>query len=460
MDAQRFLRDFFLAGVIVLAAALSTVGLTGPAGLVVATTSAVVFFIYISRLFRENMFFAACCMPVVFNYVWFVVSFVLFEFGAYTPELRMTGFNTGGTARLVFFLAIFLSFARLGFRLPATSKFRWYQCEVALHRLFYIFGSVAGTLVLIYLVYGTAFSNSVDRIQYRTIVVPKVYSQLITILVFLSFFLGLMRRARLERKCAVYAIDALFFLSLVLLALGGEKFSMLFTSISLYTAPQFFGIRLFFKPEKFFKFALLGAAALLGIVMLTVNQYIGIAGDGVWDVVGSLMIDRISQQGQLNFYFDKVVFVDHTTYGDLLTFIDKELLGGGSSYNGIQLLMNVAAPSDLFGIYAEAGVTFGDGFPAILFYYFGWSSTLFMAFFGYLYGVITSFCIRVSMQGRVAAGLILFYVLYNISLSAFLNGELRLLLDVTSSKLLALSLFAFVVVIHWIKRLRSSSRIN
>lgn len=455
-------RELCIAGIVALLAMMSSLALGKSETLAISCLSAAVFTFWIGSLTFREPFFAACCMPVLFNYFWFVASFLLFEFGAYTPELRMSGAVTGGTARLSFFLYVFIVFARWVFHLFEMPKLDWESNRKRLSDVLPLTLSLLVAVILIYVVYGTAISNSVDRIQYRTNVAPKAYSQIITILVFLSFFLGLVRRKRADLSRNTLLVDLVYVTMLVLLALGGEKFSLLFTSISLYVAPQFYDRKLKIRRIQVFRyfiFAILGVVAVLGLV---VNQYMGIVGGGVWDIIGQLLLDRISQQAQLNFYFDKLTFVEHVTHGGVFDFVANEIFGvKASDYRGIQLLMNAASPADLFAIYADAGVTFGDGFPGILFYYFGWTSVFILILCGSVYGLLTSLCLRVSLAGHTITGLILFYIFYNIALSAFLNGELQLLLDVTASKIIAIGVLLAIAAVRLpldiIRRTRSAA---
>jgi hypothetical protein len=435
----------FLIGALILLMAISTSILAGQWRFFASILSCALLIVYVGGIYRRDSFFGLLSMPVLFNYIWFSVSFILFELGAYTPELRMGGHITGGTARLVLFLYLFILFSRIGFDFAKGAVKEKPLGQRSITLLLSICAVVVLSIMATYLVYGTAFSNAVDRIQFRSTIAPKAFSQLVTILVFVSFFLGLFRRTLgAERRLPVLLVDALFVFNMVLLALGGEKFSLLFTSVSLYLAPQFWGRRLTLSWGRGVKYFLLGLLALGAIVLLAINQYMEIAGGQVWDVIGNLFLDRIAQQAQLNFYFDKLAFIDGVTHGNLWTFVERELLGLDGDYRGIQLLMNAASPSDLFAIYADAGVTFGDGFPGILLYYFRWETGLLMALFGMIYGVLTGLCARVALEGRVITGLVLFYLFYNISLSAFLNGELHLLLDMTASKIVALVLLLMI----------------
>jgi hypothetical protein len=451
LDVARLTGSFFIGSAISLSAIASVILARSDWMFITTSFSVVLFVVYLANLAKRNLFFAACCMPVLFNYLWFVISFVLFELGAYTPELRMTGHATGGTARLVLFLYIFVVGAEAAFNHIRFPNINSEHFEKRLSAVLPAGALVALAIVLIYAGYGTAFSNSVDRIQYRATVAPKVFSQIVTVLVFLSFFLGLLRRVKADRNKPVRMIDALFVGNLILLALGGEKFSLLFTSISLYIAPLFYMRKVIFNFRMLSKYFLIGLVVLAVIISLAVNQYMGLVGGNVWDIIGQLLIDRVAQQAQLNFFFDNMVFVDGVARGNLFSFVENEILALASSgnYRGIQFLMNAAAPSDLFGIYAEAGVTFGDGFPGILFYYFSWYTVFAMAVFGIVYGLFTALCLREALQGRLVSGLVLFYMFYNIFLSAFLNGELYLLLEMTPSKIIAALILLFALAIRW-----------
>lgn len=446
---QHSYKELLVGGILMLLAVAPLLTTNPGATLLISSLSLIVFTFWLGNAAWKEPFFAVCCMPVLFNYLWFVVSFVLFEYGAYTPELRMTGTVTGGTARLGFFLYLFVFCARLAFRsikMPTLDLGKFdKRLKIAMPLTLCMLLSV----LAIYVVYGTAISNSVDRIQYRSNVAPKFYSQIITVLVFLSFFVGLVRRRRQELGRGTRFVDATFVLSLIVLALGGEKFSLLFTSISLYIAPQFYGRKLEVTGGKFIRYMFVGLIGVGAVVGLVVNQYMGIVGGGVWDIIAQLLLDRISQQAQLNFYFDNLAFVQHITHGDIFDFIANEILGVASSdYRGIQLLMNAASPADLFAIYSEAGVTFGDGFPGILFYYFGWSSIVLIVLCGFVYGLLTRLCVKFSMEGRIVTGLVLFYIFYNICLSAFMNGELHLLLEVTLSKAIAIGILLMITAVR------------
>jgi len=422
--------------------------------LYLSLASLLIFFIYIINLAKNSIFFVMCCLPIVFTYCWFVLSFILLEFGAYTPELRITGEVTGGTARLAFFLFIFIESARFSFdKINFSEKSYKRERSNKLSFVLLLCILVQVSILAIYLIYGSALSNSIDRIQYRLTVAPKIFFQLVTVLVYISFFLGLERQAT-DRKSFRIFIDILFFINLALLAFGGEKFSLLFTTISLYIIPRFKNNVFIFKWSNIFKYITIVFFALLGILLLTINQYTQINDSAnLLELATGLLLDRIAQQAQLNYFFDKLIFVDYVPTRSFLNFLVKEIFGLDDGFNskGIQLLMNSATPSDLFALYSSTGVTFGDGFPAILYYYLGWYSIFFLAVFGVVFGASTALCFRVSMTGHVISGLILFYLIYNISLSAFLNGELFLILDFSVSKTISIICLLIAYLIYQLK---------
>lgn len=418
-------------------------------GVYMSSFAALIFGIYyINKLLRNPAFFIFL-FPVSSCYAWFVASSLMLEFGAYTPELQMSGSAIGATARLSLTTLLFISPAiKFFYRISKTSSDvqngfpRRYREKICLVTFFYFITSIS--VLLIYIKYGTAFSNSVDRIQYRQQIAPPIYSQLLLILVFMSFFIGKTRQiiaGHKKRLC-----DLLIVVTIFLLALGGEKASLIFCSVSLYASAIVGCDKFIFSKRNVFRFAASALVIIATVYYLATIQYNRISSESsAADVAASLFIDRIAQQSQLNYYFDKIVFLDRSPPLGLQDFIYKELLPGkDENLRGILALMSKAAPSDLIPIYLDAGVTFGDGFPAIFYYYFGWSTFPLAYICGVFFGAFTGLAYRECSKFNVGAGFLLLFLVYNTFLSVFLNGEFHLIFDLSTSKLIAISMLLFL----------------
>jgi hypothetical protein len=238
--------------------------------------------------------------------------------------------------------------------------------------------------------------------------------------------------------------------------LAGEKMSAILVAISLYLAGRSNSVEKINEPTIFNKrkFYIFFGAALIGIlfISLAIRQYVDKIGFFDLDIIMNLVSDRIAQQGQLNYASDTYIFSAQSNQAlGLLTFFSREILGEESQTQGIKTLMNLFSPSDLYAIYDKAGVTFGDGFPGILYIYFGIWSYVISPFLGLFFGLLLRIISSTALSFGYVYSVAIIFIFYNGMMSSFLNGDFWVLFDVTFSKLAALCIAALCISIVSIK---------
>jgi hypothetical protein len=416
------------------------------------------FLIFLSLILIQDKKFFYLSFPFLFNFLWFSISSIILELGAYTPELRITGSITGAATRINLFFVLFLIPCFLVFNLKFRTTPDKPPPSPGGNAVYYIgFYSLILILLFVFYSHGTAFSNLVDRIVFRQEFAPNYFFPLLTALVFSSYYTGclagyLSNQKTFKSRLIFYS----FLLSILIMILAGEKMSAILVATSLYLAGRSDSVPKIIESTVLNKrrFFILIGAALTGIlfISLAVRQYVAKIGFFDFDIVINLVLDRIAQQGQLNYASDKYIFSDYSnqTLG-LLNFFSREILGEENQTKGIKTLMNLFSPSDLYAIYDEAGVTFGDGFPGILYIYFGIWSYFISPFLGLFFGLLLRIISSTAFSFGYVYSVAIIFIFYNGMMSSFLNGDFWVLFDVTSSKLAALCIAILCISIASIK---------
>ncbi|WP_336758254.1 hypothetical protein [Aeromonas hydrophila] len=290
---------------------------------------------------------------IIFNFIWFACSVGLLELGAYTPELELFGEPTGALPRYILSSMLFIAFATFGFEILKIKGplIEIKKMTIISFFIFYIVSLVM--LFLIYVVYGSALGAHVDRIYFRNEVAPSGYFQLITIMTLLSYPLGLIRIQMIKYK---KIIDIVFYFFVIALILGGEKFSLIIMALLLYRFSHVQDNLL--RRERIIKLIPVASFLCILVVCLSFIQYkniINVSNNNAPSPF-KLLLDRVAQQAQLNYFFDKYIFVDgHENDGDM--WFERELLGDQGTKRGIDLLMSVSTPYEIYSSYESAGVT-------------------------------------------------------------------------------------------------------
>lgn len=403
------------------------------------------FSILLALIFKNNKHFFLLSLPILFNFFWFSLSTFLLELGSYTPELRLVGNATGATSRISLFFITFLLSAFYVYNLGndrslTTKRISDFRCTSFIAGLL----SLTTIISITYFLYGTAFSNLVDRIVFRQEIAPAYFLPILTALVLSAYYTGTLVRYYSEReKFRSRFIFFIFLTGLALIILAGEKMSALLVTLSLYLAGYFEPNRKpmrIGRPLPFLRLYPVVCISAITILFLglAVRQYAQIAGSFDFGLIYSLIEDRIVQQGQLNYAADKYTFLGTAEPWGLHDFLSKEILAENDNLKGVVGLMHTFAPPDLFDIYEAAGVTFGDGFPGVLYVYFGlWSYALAPLAGLFLGALLRGLSATGSSNGYVYS-VSLFFLLYNSALSAFLNGNFWAFFSLSPSKLAAL----------------------
>jgi len=403
------------------------------------------FFAYLGRLFFSSPFYFFFFLPFIFNYLWFSFSSVLFEFGAYTSELRLSGTPDGAGARLTFFLFLLISVSKFTFDYFQKKIVFGSFSKTTKYSVLLMYFVILMSILAIYFMFSSAIFLGIDRIEYRREVAPGVFFYLLNASAFFLFFVGVVRESMRREGGRTLWCDSLFFTGLILMVLAGEKFSMLFTAVSLYATPYFYEKNILFSLRYALRFFGILILLLALIVGLAFNQYASIGvHDDLLTFGLNLTLDRIVQQSQLNFYFDRLVFLERNSGLGFFDFLYREVFPSSNSNPvGISRLMSIAMPRELYSIYYDTGVTLGDGFPAILYDYFGWGVVFLMPFLGALLGAGMALIFYFGFSLNLPVGLGLFFALYNTFLSFYLNGEIYLLFKPTIGKLVAILFLLF-----------------
>lgn len=401
--------------------------------------SSIVYVLFLYATYKNRTEFFLFNLFIIFNCIWFACSLGLLELGAYTPELELVGEPTGALPRYILSSMLFIVFATLGFELL---KVKGPSIEIKKMTVMPFFTFYIVSLLILfsmYIGYGSALGERVDRIYFRNEIAPSGYFQLITLMTLLSYPLGLIRIQYFKYK---KIIDIAFYFFVFALILGGEKFSLIIMALLLYRFSHVKDNLL--HRDRIIKLIPVVSFLVILVICLSFIQYKNIINvNNNAPTPFKLLLDRVAQQAQLNYYFDKYIFFDGNSYNENMGF-ERELLGDKDTKRGIDLLMFVSTPYEIYRSYEDAGVTFGDGFPAILFYYFSWLAYIVIVPLGVLFGLMSGLCMRALYSGRVLENILLMFLIYNTLLSIFLNGELYLMVDLSTSKWLCLLLLSLI----------------
>ncbi|WP_152529924.1 DUF6418 domain-containing protein [Serratia fonticola] len=341
-------------------------------------------------------------------------------------EIKIWTEATGATTRILSLCFFIMLFAYISYSLSSRVKFV-YSCVssdintavIAFTNILII--SLIVVMFYIRIAYGSPNVYGVDRFYYWTNIAPQWGDYAKFILQQLSMLLGLMYVIR-EKKYYI----CLFIMSIASQFIVGEKFTGLYLSLIFFFIPIVLinGTNLWDKlTSKKIIFSFLAAAALL--IFSAFISYASLS-SGV-DATAKL-VDRVVLQAQMWWA------VDFFSPGHVATFdnIISHFFGFGVKENemGIRYLMKMISPGDVYTIFMNRGITFTNGSPANLIFFFGYPLCLIPAAF---LGVILGLTFRVLYEAIRSTDLILSVVaikLFYVMIRVITMGDVDQLFDI------------------------------
>lgn len=265
-------------------------------------------------------------------------------------------------------------------------------------------------LVVIFIpiiIYGSALSttNGNRVVYYQSI--PSIFNYFFQIKQFILPIAGLYFFK--NKKLFYFYLAAVFVWNLLV----GEKATGLWQSLYALYLP-FFLIK--YKEISTKKIILSLGACVSLIIAIILFTYIFVEKSGAY-----FLLDRISMQGQLWWYFfNEQVILNKEPHPFIEEFTNI--------YSGLIILMANAMPVDLFNSYMNRGVVLTSGYPTIFLYYFGLLWIFPTLFFAALFGLPVYFFSRSLYQGNILCLLISSKLLFSFNV-LFARGDIESFFD-------------------------------
>jgi len=316
----------------------------------------------------------------IFASFWLLASLFYIESGANITEIRTTGYHVGATSKYLVFLTTFLLASYAGYL--AVSKWHsppvgWRIGQVRLNAKLALNLSIAGILtpLAVYLAAsGIPFLSGTDRIVFwKTIALPgqQILFNQIPLVAFLAGFLLIQDTNARDRRLCILTFTSCIIFQL----LHSETFTGLTVSAYMFFAPLFCSPRWRAMIAKHKKKLLIFCIASGASVLLL--KFSGAYVQGIGGPYQVAMNRIFALQGQL-------------WWGVNASSNHVDALG----LAGMQALMYIMAPTDVFNTYTSAGISFAMGYPAILVLEFGSTALLVHAFFAVAFGTIIALLSR------------------------------------------------------------------
>lgn len=272
-------------------------------------------------------------------------------------------------------------------------------------------------MLLILLVYGSPLMLGIDRFNYWQNIAPIGYRHMHSLIPQFSFLISFAYITNmLEKKTAIIW----FALSLVILILGGEKFSGLVAILFYAMLPIVIlkNIQLSFKG---IIYAILFVSIL---VLLVFYNYYQIYGE-------SFLLkfeNRLILQGQMNWAIHEMSTFNIISINDIY----KSFFGFNAEIGerGIYMLMYLVAPEATVSMYQNDGVTFTAPFPANIEYFWG---KLFAPIIIFFISALAALFLGLLYSAIKARAFIISIVLLKVNLYIYLSimmGELYMLFNI------------------------------
>ncbi|WP_416137041.1 DUF6418 domain-containing protein [Halomonas sp. HK25] len=307
-----------------------------------------------------------------FGLVFAVVSNGMIEFlSSYLSEVGEHAEITGAAARNALLIAIFMCGVLLFFNAHGLLFKRTSRRLAVVDGLTIKVMVFLGFLLVIYMSYiviryGSPLTMGMDRFSYRKNVAPSGYGYVSSLVYVIGFAISYARET--GRLRAKFSLGWLVF-AMVLLVLGGEKFSGLLILLFFYCLPYFVVSEKSLSSRHF----VFGAIFILFAAMLVLLNYYSIYGSRFLEMFET----RLALQGQMLFSLDQVASVASPSKEDIIA----SFFGfGNATESGMSYLMYLVAPQEVVDRFLEGGATFTAPYPANISYFFGFYSAPIVVF--------------------------------------------------------------------------------
>jgi hypothetical protein len=344
-------------------------------------------------------------VPIYIGQLGAIISNAYLEGGTFILEQGDFSYATGSTLRLTILSFIFFAVSILVFKFSTRTLFSVHNPANNLPpysgRYRIIFSITAFVLLLNainLLIFGSPLLQGIQRFDYWQMHPFPILHKLTSYLFIVCFFLGSMygsANSSSRRKFALLSLISYIFINILL----GEKFTGIYLDL-IYFFIGFILTRLLIcgTIPRIFRIIFLSSTIFILLICLTIWHYTRIHGIDSTMVFDFLITRIFALQGHVWWGIDRMMINGHSAHGifELLrSYKDTEA-------GGFYMLMYQIAPTSLVNSYAERGVTFSMGSPAIAVYALGYvGAVIYQLLGGILYGLSSSYLLFKLYSGQI-----------------------------------------------------------
>lgn len=347
-----------------------------------------------------------------------VISNALNEIiNVYLPEINQTSYLNGSTITNIFFISVFFLSSRLGYSMT-NKNYILGKVFIPFHYLNgarFIFLIILVFLIVLLFIYNSPLFLGVDRLYYRNKIIPFPIQFILNLSNSLLYFMAIFLFYSRIKSIKFFVILFLYGLVLVL---HGDRFSGLFFGFSIIV------ITLSTLKQKFPSISQLKYYFLGALVLVCCTLMINLISTGYSDEVAfSRNLIRFSLQSEVWWASQNII----TYYpNDLSLFFENVLgLGAPSSSQGMNYMMKLLAPENIYNSYLDKGAKFTMGFPSILLVTLGFFlGGVAIIFFGLLIGFVQKKLVISTTNSYYVSGFFILKI-YLLLTYAFTMGDLQ-----------------------------------
>lgn len=403
---------------------------------------------YILYLIKDKNFFAVSLFFLCFLFITALICCIA-EFGGYLAEIQENSYLTGATARNVSLAFFTIYFAHLSFSFFLNKIPNIYMktgfSNIIKDGINFTYILMIITLFGIWLKYGHPNDYGLDRFLYWNNIAPKWGQWLSSSLILFMIYFGY--QYAISKKIIYIFMPILGCISFYL---AGEKFTgfilclfYFIIPVLMYTKKSLFQIFFNFKTILVLFFCVLLLCCIIYFSYFYISK-------GNSDLAINRFLERILLQAQM---WWKIDLLSLNKYPEDLSTIVTGFVGvdADKTQTGMYFFMQNIAPTSLYNMMVDNGITFTMLYPANLNYFFSFFLSFFMTiilggYVGFIFALIYKIII-----GKHTILLIVVAVLYQNISSIILMGQMFHIFSIRN--LLALSIiFIYLFLASILKR--------
>lgn len=398
--------------------------------------AAVVLWVYsCCKFIKLSSNFSVVSITLMFSFTVTGIICAHAETGSLLSEIHQSAFLTGATFRTLTVCYFVMLGAFHSFNVTGGIRFVYGQLSIITNELMIKILTITVLLLILLMLffrikYGSPNDYGVDRFYYWNNIAPKWGEYAKFILQQLSFLIGVVYAIKGRNKYIL-----IYFASVLSQFLAGEKFTGLFLSTIFFFVPLVVvrGINLWrvIFNARTIALSLIATGILMASAFLS---YLAISGGDA----GARLINRVVLQSQMWWAVDYYSSGSFTSFDEIF----KHMLGFTDNTNliGIRYLMSIVAPSDVYSIFMDRGITFTMAAPVNLTYFFGFPLCLIPAIF---IGWISGISFRIVVESIKSGDMILCLLsikLYYVIIRVLTMADVHQLLEIKT----ILCIFVFI----------------